>query len=599
MGSRFVRFASAVLLLPLLGRAVRAEEPQVAPPPRLVVLVVVDQLRADFLDRFGARLRTYGANDGFRRLAREGAHFTDCRLDHAGTFTGPGHATIATGAQPSAHGIVGNVWLERGVERPVYCARDDEATIFGAPGAAAAEKVGVANLRGETLGDAMKAGLTPRPVVVGVSLKDRSALFLAGRRADAAFWVDLQAGGFVTSDRGRVFLDGPDAATTRKGVESRLLGFNAGRLPTFEATWERDPRAAAGYPEAEGDDRPAERLPNGSGAAFPHRSSLPDAAVDLRHIEGSPAGNDLLVAFVDEVLTLGEARPGTTRGADETRLALGAVEGRTDLLAVSFSTQDLVGHRYGPESEEAADAFVRLDASLGRLLSLLDAKVGTGRWIVALTADHGGVWIPEAATAAGLDAGRVTDAALVGAVDGAFGAPSGLRVVEGNAYLPPLAEGNGVPDPGEARRREDRAREAMLRVPGVWRVCTRSQLLDGTVPPDGPGRGALHSFDALRSGDLVFQLRPGWIFERAPTPADPRSAPKSTHGSPWTYDRRVPLLLAGPGIVPGVYAAPVSVVDLVATLATRLHVTPPSGCEGRALTEALDPTWLRRSTPLR
>ena len=560
-------------------------------PPRLVVLCVVDQLRADYLERFGARLSKY-RGDGFLRLAREGAVFSDCRHPHGGTFTGPGHATIGTGACPSVHGIVGNQWLVRGQKAPEYCVHDESALVFGAKDVTGATKVGFANLRGDTLGDAMKFGRTPRPRVIGVSIKDRGSILLAGRRADAVFWLDPQLGAFVSSERYLAWREGPDAAEIKTAVESRLMGFNEGRIAAFSKVWERDPRAGAGYDEAEEDARPEEDE-KGKGASFPHAPSLPPPSRDLKHIETSPSGNDLLLAFVEELIPLGTEDAKRPRSVDERRLALGAVEGQTDLLCVSFSSTDIIGHRYGPESQEAADAFVKLDATIGKLLSLLDARVGKGRWLFGLTADHGAAPIPEWSERVGLGGGRLEPETVKKAVEAAVGTDTLEGVTEGNLYLDPAHAPFDSTEPDMRRVVEERVREALLALPGIWRVYTRSQLLLGQVPDDGPGRGALRSFDPVRSGDVVFQLAPYWMYGAK------HASPKATHGTPWAYDQRVPLILMGPGIERGPRLERASVVDLVATFAALLHVTPPAGCDGRPLLEAIDHDVWKATTPLK
>ena len=258
--------------------------------PRLVVLVSVDQLRADYLDRFGARLARYGTR-GFRRLLAEGASWADARYRHGGTFTGPGHATISTGADPRVHGIVGNEWWDRaakgGEGAKVYCVADPAAVLFGAPGAASGggEKVSHRNLRVDTIGDAMKAGLVGAPRVIGISLKDRSAILLAGKRADAAFWVDPMAGGFVTNTGYAAWSEGEPAQreAMRSAVEGRLKAYGAQRLPSFFVPWTMDPRAGAGYEEAVPDDRPEE----GKGGTFPHGAERPQER--LLALEASPS----------------------------------------------------------------------------------------------------------------------------------------------------------------------------------------------------------------------------------------------------------------------------------------------------------------------
>ena len=586
-----------LLLLALLwpSRVARADEDD-SGRPRLVVLVVVDQLGEDLLERMAPRLHANDQAQGFRRLAREGAWWTDCRLRLSSTSTAAGHATIASGAYPCVHGIVGNRWWERGpagqAGHDVYCVADPAAQVFGAAEAAtAAQRSGPANLRGESIGDALKASLPLAPRVVSVSLKDRAAILLAGRRADACFWLDTRAGGFVACDRFAAFREGSDEqrAGLRKAVEGRLLEFNRTRLGEFVREWTLEEHAPLGYDEAADDARPEE----GEDAAFPHGPLLPD---DVAFAEASPAGNDMLVAFLDALVPLGPAEGGKPRDASGERLALGGRAGATDLLCVSFSSPDLVGRRYGPESQEAADDFVRLDRTLERLLALLDRKVGRGRWLLALTSDHGAAPLPEAAARDGLDAGRVTSAQVVAAVERALAsaAPAGedpsarvAGVEDGNVYL---SVGKALGDAGRAGV-EATVRSALLEVPGVWRAYTRTQLLDGRVPDDAPGRGAVHSFDASRSGDVVFQLRPHWVL------AGP--SPGTASGQPWAYDSRVPLFLLGPGVRACPHLEPASVVDIAATLAALLHVAPPAGCEGRVLAEGISLDTWRTTVPLR
>ncbi len=559
------------------------------------MLVSVDQLRADYLDRFGARLARYGTR-GFRRLLAEGASWADARYRHGGTFTGPGHATISTGADPRVHGIVGNEWWDRqakgGEGAKVYCVADPAAVLFGAPGAASGggEKVSHRNLRVDTIGDAMKAGLVGAPRVIGISLKDRSAILLAGKRADAAFWVDPMAGGFVTNTGYAAWSEGEPARreAMRSAVEGRLKAYGAQRLPSFFVPWTMDPRAGAGYEEAVPDDRPEE----GKGGTFPHGAERPQER--LLALEASPSGNDLVVDFLDAMIPLGPVREGGARAPDEERLALGARDGVTDLLCLSFSSTDKIGHRYGAESQEAADAFVRLDATIERLLTLLDDRVGPGRWWLALTADHGVAPVPEFAARVGLDAGRVTEKDLRAALLPALGETPFAAVTEGNVYL------QGVP-PAELPREMNGdtlgtvaghaaiLAEALLRQPGVFRAYTRAQLLEGRVPDDAQGRGALASFDPVRSGDVIVQLRPFWAWG-GPNPG-------TTHGQAFTYDQKVPLIVLAHGMKPGPRPERAAVNDLVATLAALLHVLPPAGCDGRILGEALDLDAWRASMP--
>ncbi len=587
--ARLVLAVLAVLAI-APGRVALADD---APPPRprLVVLVSVDQFRAAFLERFGARLSRHG-REGFRRLAREGAWWQDCRHAHSTTTTGPGHAVLGSGTYACVSGIVGNEWWQRGEGgkpgRPVYCVGDAEATVFGAPGAAGAAKVGPANFRAESLGDAMKAGLSPAPRVVSLALKDRSAILLAGRRADAAFWVDVQAGGFVSCDRYAAW-NGPGGAEARAAADARMRAFDAGVLPAFVKTWSMDPAASGAYEEAAEDARPEE----GPGSTFPHE---PRHRLDIAHLETTPEGNDLLLAFLDAMVPLGEPAAGEApRGLDAQRLALAVREGATDLLCLAFSSPDYVGHRYGPYSQEAADDVVRMDATLERLLALLDRRVGKGRWWLALCADHGAQAIPEWADRLGLFAGRVSPNDVATAVAKAlvargFSASGGSDPVEAVAEAQVYLSFAGVA-PESRPAVEAAARDACLALPGVLRAYTRAQLLEGAVPDDALGRGALLAFEPSRSGDVVLQLRPGWVFAGRSPPA--------THGQPWAADARVPLFLVGPGILPGGRLEPSCPADVAATFSALLHVTPPAGCSGRVLSEAIDLAAWRASSPLR
>ena len=585
----------APALLVLVAASLSAVPAGAAPEtksPRLVVLVGVDQLRADYLERFGARLTAAGRR-GFLRLAREGASWVDARHRHAPTITGPGHATIGSGTYPSVHGIVANEWWERAEGaakgRPVYCVDDPDAVVFGAEGAAqGAKKVGPRNFRGDSLGDAMKAGLTPTPRVVGLSIKDRSAILLAGRRADACFWIDPRTDGFVTCDRFALFRgESEGAKAARVEVETTLRTFNDKRLPEFVRAWTLDPAAGKGYEEAAPDDRP----PEGAGAVFPHEPRFPR---DIRHAVSSPAGNDLLVAALEAFVPLGPGDEASPRTGAAASLALGAREGAVDLLCLSFSTPDLVGHRYGPDSQEAADDLMRLDGSLERLLALLDEKVGAGRFWLALTADHGVAPLPEAAVQWGLDAGRLFETDL--------GATAAAALAACKALIPYAPTVEAVVDqdvwlgldavPHELRPlARSVVRDALVAHAGVARAYTRDQLLEGRVPPDAAGSGALRSFDPARSGDVVLFARPFWVYG-GPVPG-------TSHGQPWSYDARVPLMLMGPGVVPGPRMESAAVVDLVATLAALLHVTPPAGCEGRILSEAIDRDAWKATSPLR
>jgi predicted AlkP superfamily pyrophosphatase or phosphodiesterase len=512
--------------------------------PRLCVLIVVDQLCADALERFAP----YLTEQGFRRLAREGAVFAFARHRHATTQTGPGHATIATGAYPDQHGIVGNRWIDREIGRAVYCVED--------PACGRSPR----SLCSTTFGDELVMASGGNSRVVALSMKDRAAILLAGRLG-RAYWWEPSSGSFSTS---AFYLQGAS-------LPPEIAAWNAQRpLERYRGRpWERALPESA-YLFLGPDDRPFERDVPFLGRAFPHR--LPGAGAPVadlgRAIVATPFSNELLADLARTVLRAE---------------GLGGREGATDVLAVSFSAHDRIGHLWGPDSHESFDETVRLDRSIADLLGAIDAAAG-GRAIVALTADHGGAPPPEASRARGFDAGRLDPKAIAAcaeaALDRAFGADGWTIGFEfPGLYLDPrkLAAHGLAPEAAERV-----AAEALRGMPGIAFAFPRTDLARGAVPPSDLGRAVSLAFDARRSGDVTVVAAPFWYLDE-----DPEEA-AATHGTPYAYDQHVPLILRGPGVRPGRYDRPVSVADLAPTLALLLGAPLTSGCEGAPLAEAIE-----------
>ena len=500
-----------------------------AEQPRLLLLISVDQLRYDYLTRFGPSFTS-----GFQRLLSAGAVFTNAHLDHYPSVTAVGHATMLSGAPPSVSGIVGNDWYERSEKRNVTSVEDAATAMVGRPaGAGEARGSSPHRLLVSTIGDELKmAGRGSR--VVGLSLKDRSAILMAGRMADAALWWDEQTGAFVTS------------TFYAKELPAWAAAFNA-RRPA-DAWAGREWRASAP-----------------SGAAGALLATLPTKPGPSYYsaLYASPFGNDLLEAFAEAALE-GEA--------------LGT-HGTTDLLAVSFSANDAVGHAWGPHSPEVEDITLQTDLAIGRLLAAVDRRVGLGRTVVVLTADHGVAPVPEELAARRMPAGRVPREDLVRtattALEAAYGPGAWIEGRAGSAlYLnKDLIAAKGL-DPAAVERTAAVGVETLA---PVWRAYTRAQILEGRVPPDPWSRRVMLSFHRERSGDVEVLLEPYWV------PA----VAKATHGTPYSYDTHVPLVLMGPGILSGRYNRPVALNDLAPTLATLLEVETPSGSAGSVLGEAL------------
>jgi hypothetical protein len=488
----------------------------------------VDQFRYDYLTRFRSEYTS-----GFKQLLTQGAVFTNANLEHYPTVTAVGHSTMLTGATPSVSGIIGNDWFDRESGKRVESITDDVTPIGSPTGSAASPR----RLLVSTVGDELKlAAALPKtspnaPRVFGVSLKDRSAVMPAGRGANAAYWLDVKTGSFASSTY--YMTDVP--AWVRAFNERKMPDTNAG------AAW-----TALSSPATVLKQMPLKPSPE-----------LYDA------VYGSPFGNDLLLAFATELLTKEE---------------LGK-RNATDLLSVSFSSNDSVGHAYGPDSPLVHDIAVRTDRTIGALLSAVDKAVGLQHVIVAMTADHGVAPVPDSLKELGLGGGRMTTKDLFDPIQQALAA----RYGEGNWFL---ATAGSSPylnydliaklklDPAEVRRV---AAVAAAKVPHVSRVYTRDQLLLGQVAPDRIGSRVLRGFNAQRSGDLEIILEPYWM----------RQAQGTTHGSPYNYDAHIPLILMGSRIQSGEYSANVALNDLAPTLATIVNVDIPSGSSGRVLTEAL------------
>ena len=528
------RLFAVLLALACLSAGGAATQPLPKPEIRLVLLVVVDQFRYDYLTRFRADY-----SDGLKRLLTDGAVFTDANLEHYPTVTAVGHATMLTGATPSVSGIIGNDWFDRASGASVTSVSDATVSVVGAPPAEDAGSASPRRMLASTVADEIKmASRAPRgsagaPRVIGISLKDRSAILAVGRGADAAYWWETKSGRFVTS----TYYVPEAPAWLRAFNDRRLVDSYAGKAWTLLA----DPAVTVKR-------FPAERS-----------QALHDA------VYASPFGNDLVLALAEDALQheqLGQ------RGA-------------TDVLSVSFSSNDSVGHTYGPESPNVRDISIKTDRVIGRLLNRVDKLVGLQNTIVAFTTDHGVAPVPELVQQHALPGGRLTSRDLFGPIEQALAARFGegkwvLGTAGSSPYLNYELIARQQRDPAEVRRV---AAEAALTVPHVARVYTRDQLLRGDVPDDRIGRRVLRGFNPQRSGDLEIIFEPYWM----------RQATGTTHGTPYSYDAHIPLILMGRPFAPGEYSHPVAMNDLAPTLATVVRVETPSGSSGRVLTEALRP----------
>jgi predicted AlkP superfamily pyrophosphatase or phosphodiesterase len=530
--------------------------------PRLVLLIVVDQFRYDYLERFNDLF----VAGGFRRLIQNGAFWTQVNYDHMPTYTAPGHATLMTGAWPAETGIIANDWpdLEKG--RNITSVEDERAQLLnGEPNEKASSP---RRLMVSTLGDELRLATNDRSKVIGISVKDRSAILPAGRHANAAYWFSTVGGRMVTSNY--YFNQIPQWVTA----------FNEMRPADkyFGARWERLLPEQEYVRRAGADDPVWENIGNvpGDTNKFPHvitgGASAPGREF-YGEIDYSPFSNDMLLSFAQQAITnerLGE-------------------DADTDILSLSFSANDYVGHRFGPYSHEVMDITLRTDRKIEELLKFVDARVGLRNTLVVFTADHGVGPSPEESAAHGLPGTRITRAEVLAAMKNGIKArynpknqqpdPTADYIqafYNGNVYFNRVAlKRDGI----EQEEIERIAGYASLTVPGIYRYFTRTQLARRAIPPDDPlARRVLHGFYPPRSGDVIVIYEPFRYFE---------TTIPVTHGSPYSYDTHVPLILMGAGFRAGRYLEAATPSDIAPTLAAILRVQAPSNSVGRVLTEGI------------
>ena len=531
---RLLRLPFVLLVLAAAASAAPRPEPASSLRPRLVVFVSVDQMRADYLVRFRPLFTS-----GLKAVAEQGAVFTNARYRHACTETGPGHSVLLSGRSPRSSGIVGNAWYDRTLRRRVNVVEDATVRVLGGAGRTASPSY----LNGFTVGDMLKTR-SPASKVVGVSFKDRAAILMAGKRADGAYWYEGAGGRFVTS-------------SWYTGESPRWLEtWNARRLPdAYEGrAWERALPDPASYVRLAGEDDVKGEW-DGKETTFPHRvRSAPPALDYYENLRRSPFADELLFEFATAAMKAHDM------GTDEA----------TDVLAVGFSACDSIGHTYGPDSQEQMDNFVRLDRTLGRLLDEAERRAGKGRVLVVLTADHGVMPLVEVLKARGIDARRASGEELSGPVDKALAArfPGATGLITDPDPTEYVLDREAIARQGlKVEDVEDTIRRALLSTGLVDAVYTQAQLV-GPRPAGDPFFD-LHqrAFFAPRSGDLIARVKKhvylgGYVGGTG-------------HGTPYDYDRHVPIVFLGPGIKPGPRDVETGPEDIAWTLGRLLDLPYP------------------------
>jgi len=500
--------------------------------PKLVVIIVIDQFRADYLDRYHDQF----AEGGFRTFLDHGAWFVNCNYDYANTRTAPGHATLFTGAYTIGHGIGANEWWDAQKKRMVTSVEDDKTQLLGVSG----NLTGASphNLLSDTLGDELKLATQGKSRVFGVSLKDRAAVLPAGYAGDAAYWIDHETGTWVSS------------TYYRADLPAWVKEFNGSNRAT--KYWDRE------WKDTDG-------TVLGTTA---HRKTKKGAEAGFYDVVGpTPFANDYEFEFAKELVLYEKL------GAGET----------TDLLIVSLSGNDILGHRIGPDTPQMKNMALTIDRQLAEFFTFLGHQVGLANIWMALSADHGVSPIPSYAKQLRLPGENLNDEKLLSEINAAIGSKVGssakAHYVKELDYPLAFLDQTAFPLRMKEEDAEQAAGEAMQKI-GLRGYYTRSQLAQGKVPPSALGRKYLNSFSPYG----------GWYVLGVPAPFSIGGLAGTDHATPYTYDTHVPLVFYGFPFQPGVYRTAAQPIDLVATFASLLGINAPAAATGRVLVEALAPT---------
>ncbi|MFM7645924.1 MAG: alkaline phosphatase PafA [Sphingomonadales bacterium] len=515
------------------------------PRPRLVVGLMLDQMRWDYLYRYADRFTDKG---GFRRMLGEGNSCEQTLIPYTPTVTACGHSSVYTGTVPAINGITGNAWWDGQLGRKVYCTEDKSVNTVGS--SSAQGKMSPKNMLVTSISDELRLATNFKAKVIGIAIKDRGAIFPAGHSANGAYWYDNSVGNWITSSYYTTELP--------KWVEN----FNKRKLPDsfYTAGWSLL-YPADSYKASTADNKSYENKIFGDNFPYDLKKYV---GKDYGKINSTAMGNDMTFAFAKAAL-LEESM-----GRDEV----------TDLLAISFSSPDYIGHSFGPNSVEAEDAMLRMDLALGQFLDLLDRQVGKGLYTVFLTADHGAAHVPEFNQENKLPGGRVFMGKIIDQLNVTLEKNYRIKklIVSDDNYQ--LHLDHSRLDSAGISLQEVIAwlQKELMKEPGIDRAFSIKDL--NLVPLPEPVRKMLNNgYHPNRSGDLQIILKPGYI--------DAYGNTGTTHGLWNPYDAHIPLLWYGWGIKKGITHREVYMTDIAPTLAALLRIQMPSGNIGTVIAEVL------------
>lgn len=512
--------------------------------PKLVVGIVIDQMRWDYLYRYYS---LYLPDGGFKRLLSRGFSCENTMIPYIPSFTACGHTSIYTGSVPAIDGITGNDWWDYDVSKLVYCAGDDNVETVGSN--TTKGKMSPHNMLVTTIGDELHLATNFQSKVIGIALKDRAAILPAGHSANGAFWYDDSTGNWITSS---YYMK--DLPKWVKDLNSKKL------VDSYYAKDWNTLYPIDAYSQSTSDKEPYEYRPFGGKENFPY---------DLKQFIGKnygmihviPYGNTFTFEMAEAAIN------GEQLGKDSS----------TDLLAISLSTPDYIGHTFGPNSVEAEDDFLRLDRGIGSFLDFLDQQVGKGQYLVFLTADHGVAHVPAFLKQHSIPAGNVNDQKISDQLNALlkdkFNADNlVIGIINNQVFLDhnALVSGRSL----DKQKVYEASIDFLIHQPGIYRAFALDALNEVTLNNTIKNK-VINGYYPSRSGDIQIIFQPQWI--------DGFLTGGTTHGEWNPYDAHIPLIWYGWNIQPGKTNREVYMTDIAPTIAAMLHIQMPSGSIGHVI----------------
>lgn len=543
-----------IFLFLLIGSSVFAQKTD-TDRPKLVVGVVVDQMRQEYLYRFSSKF----GEGGFKRMMDEGFMLQNAHYNYAPTVTGAGHASVYSGTTPAIHGIIGNDWYDKEGKKNVYCVEDEK---YSTVGSASVEdgKMSPQRMLTTTITDELKISTQKKAKVVGISIKDRGSILPAGHMADAAYWYDEKVGKFISSTFYMTALPGWVDNFNKRNLPDKYLSQVWNPLYPIEQ-----------YVDSGPDNSPYEgKLGGKEKPTFPYDlpAMFKKSGYDI--LSYTPFSNDYLTEMAKAAID------GEKMGSDES----------PDFLCVSYSAPDKLGHAVGPNGIELEDMYLRLDRSLADLFKKLDEVAGKGNYVVFLSADHAVAENPQYLIDNKVPAGYMRNSNLKARLNPFLqtyfpGKDVVQSIMNEQVYFNHDAFSSDPKTGGmDILIATELTVNYLLQEKGVANAFPKSLLRQGAFNEAGHKGMAIRGYNPKRSGDITIILEPAWY--------ESSSVVGTTHGSSYTYDTHVPILFFGKGIKHGTSVLPHTITDIAPTLAILLKTKFPNGCTGQPIAELFD-----------